>query len=48
MKDLTTLIDPSLGLVPDQAAGINDSGQIVGTGIRNGQWAGFLLTPVHP
>ena len=36
----TALIDPSLGVVLDQAAGLNDYGQII--------VAPYLLTPVHP
>jgi probable HAF family extracellular repeat protein len=46
MTDLNDLIDPSLGVLLAYATGINEKGQIVGgSGNRNGQGFGFLLTP---
>jgi probable HAF family extracellular repeat protein len=44
MVDLNTLIDRSSGWVLIQARGINDGGQIVGQGLRNGQQRAFRLT----
>ena len=46
MKDLNAFT-PNSGWVLQQATGINDGGQIVGTGIHNGNTRGFLLTPVR-
>jgi probable HAF family extracellular repeat protein len=48
MTDLNTLLDPvsGAGWVLQDALGINDSGQIVGYGERNGQMRAFLLTSV--
>jgi probable HAF family extracellular repeat protein len=48
MVDLNTLIPPNSGWELRGAFGINDSGQIVGDGIINGQTHGFLLTPQAP
>src|SRR3981081_3640751 len=45
MKDLNKLIPAGSGWVLLDADSINDSGQIVGAGMRNGQQHGFLLTP---
>ena len=45
VRDLNDLIDPSLGWVLTFARDINDSGQIVGTGERNGEMLGFVLDP---
>lgn len=45
MIDLNTLIDPTLGWQLSSAASINDSGQIAGTGIINGQEHAFRMTP---
>jgi len=49
MRDLNTLIDPSSGWILDTARGINDSGQIAGSGFRVGdeftRYA-VLLTPI--
>jgi probable HAF family extracellular repeat protein len=45
MQDLNTLIRPNSGWVLNTATGINVWGQIVGSGMRNGQPHGFLLTP---
>jgi probable HAF family extracellular repeat protein len=47
MRDLNTLIPANSGWVLLSANGINDSGQIVGEGIHNGNsGSAFLLTPV--
>jgi len=47
MEDLNTLLAPSAsGWVIEEARGINDIGQITGTGKLNGQTRAFLLTPV--
>ena len=46
MTDLNALISPSSGWVLQSAQGINDFGQIVGSGTFNGQYDAFLLTPV--
>ena len=46
MKDLNKLIPAGSGWVLLQAFGINNSGQIVGTGTIHGEEHGFLLTPV--
>jgi probable HAF family extracellular repeat protein len=47
MIDLNTLIDPSLGWTLVWACGINDRGQIIGTGYNaNHEENTFLLTPV--
>jgi uncharacterized membrane protein len=43
--DLNKRIPTATGWVLQSAAGINDSGQIVGIGTHNGVAAGFLLTP---
>jgi len=45
MKDLNKLIPTGSGWVLQQAFGINNAGQIVGTGTHNGQSRGFLLSP---
>lgn len=45
MYDLNTLIDPSLGWTFKDARGINDSGQITGFGLINGEQRAYLLTP---
>jgi probable HAF family extracellular repeat protein len=45
MVDLNSLIDPQSGWVLASASGINDSGQITGTGIYQGQTHAFLITP---
>jgi probable HAF family extracellular repeat protein len=45
MQDLNTLIRANSGWVLNTATGINRWGQIVGSGTRNGQTHGFLLTP---
>lgn len=43
--DLNALIDPASGWVLRKATGINDAGQIVGEGERDGAIRGFLLIP---
>jgi probable HAF family extracellular repeat protein len=45
MQNLNDLIPSGSGWVLDAAYGINDSGQIVGTGTLNGANHAFLLTP---
>ena len=46
MQDLNSLIDPASGWMLQSAAGINDSGEIVGVGTDPvGNSEGFLLTP---
>ena len=45
MRDLNALIPAGSGWVLTEARDINDSGRIVGTGWRNGEQRGFLLTP---
>src|SRR5262249_11131677 len=45
MRDLNTLIDPTLGWQLQVATAINDKGQIVGYGLLGGQQHSFLLTP---
>ncbi len=46
MTDLNTLIPPNSGWILTEARGINDAGQITGTGTINGETHAFLLTPV--
>lgn len=46
MVNLNTLIDPSSGWVLQQAADINDVGQITGYGTINGVTHAFLLSPI--
>lgn len=53
MQDLNAMIDPAAGWTLYKATGINDAGQIVGTGVHNdghGNAAlrAFRLTPVSP
>lgn len=45
MYDLNALIPAGSGWILESANGINDRGQIVGTGHHNGQFHTFLLTP---
>lgn len=47
LTDLNALLPPHSGWTLESAAGINDRGQIVGSGTHNGRLRGFLLTP-HP
>jgi probable HAF family extracellular repeat protein len=44
MTDLNTLVDPNSGWTLTAATAINDNGDIVGTGILDGQVHSFLLT----
>jgi probable HAF family extracellular repeat protein len=47
MTDLLTLIAPGSGWTELFAAsGVNDLGQIVGTGVLNGEIRGYVLTPI--
>jgi probable HAF family extracellular repeat protein len=46
LRDLNTLIPANSGWVLTEARDINTAGQIVGTGLKDGQQRGFLLTPV--
>jgi len=48
MNDLNSLIPAGSGWELQGAAGINDAGQIVGTGTINGQTHGFLLSVDNP
>jgi probable HAF family extracellular repeat protein len=48
MSDLNHLIAPHSRWVLTTASGINDWGQIVGEGTRNGEPHGYLLTPINP
>jgi probable HAF family extracellular repeat protein len=45
MRDLNKLIPPGSGWTLVAAHSINNTGQIVGEGVHNGQQHGFLLTP---
>jgi probable HAF family extracellular repeat protein len=45
MVDLNGLLPPGSGWELLEATGINESGQIVGNGVINGQTHGFILTP---
>jgi probable HAF family extracellular repeat protein len=45
LRDLNGLIPAGAGWLLTEARDINDSGQIVGAGIFNGQVRAFLLTP---
>lgn len=46
MLDLNTLINPGTGWTLTFATGINDLGQITGTGFLGGNQRAFLLTPI--
>ena len=48
MRDLNELIPANSGWELNIATDINDAGQIVGNGIKNGQSRAFLLTPMQP
>jgi probable HAF family extracellular repeat protein len=48
MVDLNTLIPAGSGWILWGGNGINDAGQIAGTGMINGHVHAFLLTPVQP
>lgn len=45
IQKLNDLVDPASGWDLDRATDINEGGQIVGTGIVNGEEHAFLLTP---
>ena len=45
MRDLDLEVAPGSGWVLVSANGVNDAGQIVGSGTLNGAQRGFLLTP---
>jgi probable HAF family extracellular repeat protein len=45
MRDLNNLIPAGSGWVLQEATGINNAGQIAGTGVLNGAHRAFLLTP---
>jgi len=45
MADLNSLISPSSGWTLSAVAAINNSGDIVGYGLYNGNYEAFLLTP---
>ena len=45
LVDLNHLVAPDAGWLLQTAAGVNDNGQIAGTGVIDGQTRGFLLTP---
>ena len=47
MVDLNTVISTNSGWVLSYAMDINETGQIVGYGLRNGEWRGYLITPPH-
>jgi len=47
MQDLNRLIPPNTGWVLGEANGINDVGQIAGSGTIRGRTHAFLLTPVQ-
>lgn len=46
LQNLNDLIDPSLGWNLINAQSINNQGQIVGYGLKDGKTAGFLLLPI--
>src|SRR5262249_33676414 len=46
MFDLNSLIDPTAGWTLSKANGINDTGQITGSGLINGEQHAFVLTPI--
>lgn len=48
MQDLNNLIPANSGWVLSRAVDINDTGQIVGNGFKDGQPRAFLLTPTQP
>lgn len=48
MYDLNNLIPTGSGWVLTSAVAVNDSGQIVGVGLHNGEFRAFLLTPDAP
>ncbi len=48
MRDLNALIAPGSGWTLQFACKINDRGQIIGKGLRQGETHAFLLTPLKP
>ena len=48
LVDVNTLIDPASGWILGSAFGINDAGQIVAEGCRNGVCTGVRLDPLSP
>jgi probable HAF family extracellular repeat protein len=46
MTDLNSLIDPGSGWSLGGASSINNQGQIVGVGYLNGEYHGYLISPV--
>ena len=48
MQNLNNLIAANSGWALSRAVDINDAGQIVGNGFKNGQPRAFLLTPTQP
>jgi probable HAF family extracellular repeat protein len=48
IQDLNNLIPANSGWVLSKAEDINDAGQIVGIGFKDGQPRAFLLTPTQP
>jgi probable HAF family extracellular repeat protein len=48
MTDLNSLLAPDSGWTLTEAAGINNQGAIVGSGLKNGQPRAFLLKPAPP
>jgi probable HAF family extracellular repeat protein len=48
MQDLNLMIPAGSGWVLKIATDINDAGQIVGNGVKNGEDRAFLLTPTQP
>jgi len=46
MVDLNTLIPMNTGWLLEEASDVNERGQIVGTGVKNGQKRAFLLNPI--
>jgi probable HAF family extracellular repeat protein len=47
MFDLNDLVPAGSGFVLEEATGINDSGEIVGTGTIGGATHAFLLVPAR-
>ena len=45
LEDLNALIPTNSGWTLSEAVGINDRGQIIGSGYFGGRWQGFLLNP---
>jgi probable HAF family extracellular repeat protein len=47
-RNLNDLLPPGSGWQLQTAEDINDAGQIVGVGILNGTWRGYIMSPVAP